>query len=66
MTGLIILLKMSLTTSWPTAVWEFVDVATYGFSQRSAADAIAAAIIATGLEKRVYGERKDENAEKDS
>lgn len=42
-----------------SAVWEFVDVATYGFSQRSAADAIAAAIIATRLEERVYGERKD-------
>lgn len=42
-----------------SAVWEFVDVATYGFTQRSAADAIAAAIIAMQLEERVYGERKD-------
>jgi len=31
----------------------------YGFAQRSAADAIAAAIIAMQLEERVYGERKD-------
>ena len=38
-----------------SAIWEFIDVATYGESQRSAADAIAAVIMANCIDNWIWG-----------
>ena len=38
-----------------SAVWEFIDVVTYGESQRSAADAIAAVIMTNCIDNWIWG-----------
>ena len=36
-------------------LWEFIDVATYGESQKSAADAIAAVFMTDWICKKIWG-----------
>ena len=38
-----------------SAIWKFIDVATYGESQRSAADAIAAVIMTNCIDTKIWG-----------
>lgn len=38
-----------------SAVWAFVDVATYGESQRSAVDAFAAVFMTNWIDNRIWG-----------
>ena len=40
-----------------SSIWEFIDVATYGESQRSAADAIAALFMSDWIYSKIW--RKD-------
>lgn len=37
-----------------SSIWEFVDVATYGESQKSAMDALAAAFMANWLDSKIW------------
>lgn len=41
-----------------SSLWEFIDVATYGYSQRSAADAMAAAFMTFWLDTKIWEGRK--------
>lgn len=43
-----------------TSVWEFIDIMTYGESQQSAADAIAAIIMTNCIHRRIW--RRNDNA----
>lgn len=36
-------------------IWEFIDIGTYGYSQRSAADAIATVFIANWFDNKLFG-----------
>ena len=38
-----------------SSLWEFIDVATYGESQRSAADAIAAVVMTDWICRKIWG-----------
>lgn len=39
-----------------SALWKYIDIGTYGYSQRSAADALAAILIANWFDNKLFGD----------
>ena len=41
-----------------SSLWEFIDIGTYGYSQKSAADALATVFMTSWLDTKIWEDKK--------